>query len=132
MSPELAHRPCFLVVDREYSSSISTRKPVIETAKFNVLTAYSAHEAVEILQRFPAVDGIVVDSDTHEMPCAEFMRAVKKVAPTGPVIDVCTPLAGICPGADYHLETYNPAKLLELLESLRRKRQLPSKSATSN
>jgi response regulator RpfG family c-di-GMP phosphodiesterase len=130
MSPELAHRPCFLVVDREYSSSISTRKPVIETAKFNVLTAYSAHEAVEILQRFP--DGIVVDSDTHEMPCAEFMRAVKKVAPTVPVIDVCTPLVGICPGADYHLETYDPAKLLELLESLRRKRQLPSKSATSN
>ena len=63
--------------------------------------------------------GIVVDSDTHEMPCAEFIRAVKKVAPTVPVIDVCTPLIGICPGADHHLETYDPAKLLELLESLR-------------
>lgn len=119
MSIESTHRPCFLVVDREYSSSISTRKLVIETAKFNVLTAYSAHEAVELLQRFPAVDGIVVDSDTHEMRCAEFIRKVKKVAPAVPVIDVCTPLIGICPDADYHLETYNPAKLLELLESLR-------------
>jgi DNA-binding NtrC family response regulator len=113
------NRPCFLVVDREYSQSISTRKLVIETAKFNVITAYSAHEAIELLERFPAVDGIVVDSDTHEMPCAEFIRAVKKLAPTMPVIDVCTPLIGICPGADYHLETYDPAKLLSLLEGLR-------------
>jgi hypothetical protein len=37
-------RPCFLVVDQEHSGSISTRKLVIETAKFNVLTAYSGAE----------------------------------------------------------------------------------------
>ena len=34
-------RPCFLIVDQEYAGSISTRKLVIETAKLNVLTAYS-------------------------------------------------------------------------------------------
>lgn len=34
-------RPCFLVIDREFPGSISTRKLVLETAKFNVLTAYS-------------------------------------------------------------------------------------------
>jgi hypothetical protein len=32
-------RPCFLVVDQEYPGSISTRKLVIETGKFNVITA---------------------------------------------------------------------------------------------
>jgi hypothetical protein len=35
----LMDRPCFLVVDREYPGSISTRKLVIETGKFNVITA---------------------------------------------------------------------------------------------
>ena len=46
-------RPCFLVIDREYASSISTRKLVIETAKLNVITAYSGAEAIETLKRFP-------------------------------------------------------------------------------
>lgn len=119
MPRESTSRPCFLVVDREYSSSISTRKLVIETAKFNVLTAYSAHEAVATLQRFPAVDGIVVDSDTQEMSCPEFIQAVKGLAPDVPVIGVSTPLRGVCEGADYHLESFDPAKLLELLEGLR-------------
>jgi DNA-binding NtrC family response regulator len=113
------NRPCFLVVDREYSGSISTRKLVIETAKFNVLTAYSAHEAIEILRRFPSVDGIVVDSDTQEMSCREFIQAVNRLAPDAPVIGVSTPLFGMCEGADYHLESFDPAKLLELLEKLR-------------
>ena len=113
-----ANRPCFLVVDREYSGSISTRKLVIETAKFNVLTAYSAREAVEVLRRFPAVDGIVVDSDTQQMSCADFIQAVRLLAPAMPVIGVSTPLFGMCEGADYQLESFDPAKLLELLENL--------------
>jgi CheY-like chemotaxis protein len=112
-------RPCFIVVDREHASSISTRKLVIETAKFNVLTAYSAREALDILKRFPAVDGMVIDSDTQELSCAEFVRAVKEIAPAIPLISVSAPLVGICPQADYHLETFNPGELLRLLERLR-------------
>ena len=40
-------RPCYLVVDREFSANISTRKLIIETAKFNVITAYSGVEALD-------------------------------------------------------------------------------------
>ena len=40
-------RPCFIVVDPEHSDSISTRKLVIESAKLNVITAYSAAEALD-------------------------------------------------------------------------------------
>jgi hypothetical protein len=39
------YRPCFLVVDHEYPASVSSRKLVLETAKFNVITAYSNLEA---------------------------------------------------------------------------------------
>ena len=62
-------RPCFLVVDREHAGSISTRKLVIETAKLNVITAFSGREALETLARFPKVDAVVLDANMPDMPC---------------------------------------------------------------
>ena len=62
-------RPCFLVIDREFPGSISTRKLVIETAKFNVITAYSGKEAIETFARFPAVSGVVLDGGLEDMAC---------------------------------------------------------------
>jgi response regulator RpfG family c-di-GMP phosphodiesterase len=112
------HRPCFLVVDREYSGSISTRKLVIETAKFNVLTAYSVAEALTTLRRFPAVDGIVVDAEMPEMPCPDLVRSLKHLAPSVPVIIVHRPLSEPCNGAEYQLDTFDPKQLLGLLQSL--------------
>jgi DNA-binding response OmpR family regulator len=112
-------RPCFLVVDREYSGSISTRKLVIETAKFNVLTAYSAEEALDIMRRFPSVDGVVLDSDLVGTSCKDFLKTLREIAPSVPVVGVSTPYAGLCEGADYHLESFDPKKLLSLLETLR-------------
>ena len=111
-------RPCFLVVDREFSGSISTRKLVIETAKFNVLTAYSAEEAFDTLRRFPAVDGVVMDAEMPEMPCPEIVRSLKLIVPSLRVIIVHRPLTGPCTGADYQLDTFNPRQLLSLLQSL--------------
>jgi CheY-like chemotaxis protein len=112
-------RPCFLVVDREYSQSISTRKLVIETAKFNVLTAYSASEALDTLRKFPAVDGVVVDSDMPTISCPEFIRTLRGFAPGIPVIAVGAPLADNCDGADYELDSFNPKNLLDLLQKIR-------------
>jgi DNA-binding response OmpR family regulator len=112
-------RPCFLVVDREYSGSISTRKLVIETAKFNVLTAYSLDEALETIRRFPAVDGIVMDAAMPGMSCPEFIAALREIAPTMPVIGVSVPGTGACEGADYQLESFDPKRLLALLQTLR-------------
>jgi hypothetical protein len=70
-------RPCFLVVDREFPGSISTRKLVIETAKLNVLTAYSGQEALETFRRFPAVAGVVLDGGLDDLPFAELARQIK-------------------------------------------------------
>jgi hypothetical protein len=44
---ENMERPCFLVVYNDFSHSISTRKLVIESAKFNVITAYSAERQLQ-------------------------------------------------------------------------------------
>lgn len=112
-------RPCFLVIDREFSQSISTRKLVIETAKFNVLTAYSADEAIETIRRFPKVDGVVVDSDLPGTTCEELVRALKEISPKVPVIGLSTPRVGPCEDADYQLQSFDPRQLLALLEKLR-------------
>lgn len=111
-------RPCFVVVDREYSGSISTRKLVIETAKFNVLTAYSASEGIETLRRFPAVDGIVMNAEMHDMSCDELIDSLRQIRPTVPIVVVGRNWSGGCTGADHTVETFEPGELLAILQGL--------------
>ncbi|SNT29809.1 hypothetical protein SAMN05421770_10729 [Granulicella rosea] len=111
-------RPCFLVIDREYAGSISTRKLVIETAKLNVITSYSGAEALETLAHFPNVSGVVMDGGIQDIPCSELIRAIKALHPGLPIIVVAAPGFTDCPGADHQLESFDPASLLELLKSL--------------
>jgi len=111
-------RPCFLVIDREYSGSISTRKLVIETAKFNVVTAYSAAEAIETLEQFPRINGVVLDAGIRDMTCCELVAKIKQQQPTLPVVVISAPGTHDCPQADQMLESFEPARLLNLLQKL--------------
>jgi CheY-like chemotaxis protein len=111
-------RPCFLVVDNEYPESISTRKLVIETAKMNVITTYSAEEAIETLTRFPAVDGVVLDSEVHGMPCEQLVESLEKIRPNLPVIVVSPGGFERCEGKHHHVSGYNPRELLQKLQQI--------------
>jgi len=111
-------RPCYLVIDRETSSGISTRKLIIETAKFNVITAYSSSEAIETLQKFAALDGVVLDAGMEDMPTENLIAALKQLQPKITVILVCTPRYAPCEKADHIVESFDPRKLLALLEKL--------------
>jgi response regulator RpfG family c-di-GMP phosphodiesterase len=113
------NRPCFLVIDREFPGSLSTRKLVIETAKFNVITAYSGKEAIELAARFPAINGVVLDGGIQDMPCEEVVQQIKALEPRVPVIVIATPGSDSCPQSDHQLHSYDPAKLLEVLRSLK-------------
>jgi DNA-binding NtrC family response regulator len=117
-------RPCFLVIDREFPGSISTRKLVIETAKFNVLTAYSALEAIDTLKVFPAIQGVVLNSEVSGMSCEMLVQALKAIKVGIPIIAICGPGNNPCPNADHELESFDPRRLLELLRSL-----LPTETA---
>jgi len=121
---ELMTRPCFLVIDREYSGSISTRKLVIETAKFNVITSYSAQEALETLELFPNVNGIVLDGGVRDLSCCELISKIKKFNPALPVVTISAPGTHECDNADYQLTSFDPGRLLALLRELQ-----PQKSA---
>jgi hypothetical protein len=112
-------RPCFLVIDREFPGSISTRKLVIETAKFNVLTAYSGKEAIDLFKLFPAVSGVVLDGGLDDTPSSVVAHEIKALQPTVPVIVIAAPGFTGCPQADYQLESFDPAKLLEILRGLK-------------
>jgi CheY-like chemotaxis protein len=112
-------RPCFLVIDREFPGSISTRKLVIETAKFNVITAYSGQEAIEVFTRFPAVSGVVLDGGLDDVSCDTVASKLKAIQPGIPIIVIAAPGFKGCPQADYQLESFEPAKLLEILRSLK-------------
>jgi DNA-binding NtrC family response regulator len=111
-------RPCFLVIDREFPGSISTRKLVIETAKFNVITAYSAYEGLETLEAFPAIHGVVTDAEVHGMSCDDLTTQLKKIKPGIPVIVICAPGDPECVEADIQVESLDPRKLLEALKQL--------------
>jgi len=112
-------RPCFLVIDREFPGSISTRKLVIETAKFNVITAYSGQEALELFTRFPAVSGVVLDGGLDDISCDEVAEKIKLLQPMVPIVVIAAPGFKGCPAADHQLESFDPAKLLEILRSLK-------------
>jgi DNA-binding response OmpR family regulator len=113
------NRPCFLVIDREFPGSISTRKLVIETAKFNVLTAYSGKEALEIFQRFPAVSGVVLDAHLDDVSCAELTGQLKALQPNVPIIVISPPGFEGCLDSDYQIPSFDPASLLETLRNLK-------------
>lgn len=125
-------RPCFLVVDREYPGSISTRKLVIETAKMNVLTAYSAAEALDMLERFPAVNGIVVEMGVEDMSSEELVRGIKKAAPKLPVIAIAAPGASGFSDADFHLESFQPRSCSSSSRRCSRKRRQRLSNGTNS
>jgi len=111
-------RPCFLVIDREFPGSISTRKLVIETAKFNVITAYSADEGIQMLKLFPAVSGVVIDDGIEGIQTEGLVVQMKTLNPALPVVVIAAPDAPICKGADHQVQSFEPAKLLETLKSI--------------
>ena len=112
-------RPCFLVIDREFPGSISTRKLVLETAKFNVITAYSGREALETARRFPALDGIVMDGELEDISSDELARSIKQMLPGIPVVVICPPGGRLHPDADFRVDSFQPAQLLETLRGLK-------------
>jgi response regulator RpfG family c-di-GMP phosphodiesterase len=111
-------RPCFLVIDHEFPDSISTRKLVLETAKYNVITAYSAKEAVETFRLFPSVSGIVMNEAVTGTDCTSLVNELRAIR--SDILLIVTSSRGPtdCVVADHQLNNFDPAALLNLLRKL--------------
>jgi DNA-binding NtrC family response regulator len=110
------YRPAFILVDPEYPGVISSRKLVLETAKLNVITAYSGAEAIETLRRFPAADAVILNADVRDMGCEKLVGQLRSLVPQMQLV-VISPNGHTsnCGRVDHQLSTYDPQALLELL-----------------
>lgn len=110
-------RPTLLVAEPEPLQALSTRKLVLETGKFNVLTAHSSAEAMDLFRLFPNVDGaILVGQD--KIDCDGVAAKIKAVNEEIPIIYLHPNIAGHCTGADHRLSSHEPEALLQLVRSL--------------
>ena len=114
-------RPCILVLDPEAPGSISTRKLVIETAKFNVLSTYSGAELLETLRRFPNVDAAVLNvagPSLDQLTCEEISRRIAELSPKLPVIVTSSSGMEVCGPNQTGVRSFDPGSLLETLRQM--------------
>jgi DNA-binding response OmpR family regulator len=105
------------MAEPEPEQALSARKLVLETAKFNVITAHSAREARELCQQFPRVDALIVHGSLPgdaEKLVADFKRGdgdrrAILLAPSS---------STSCAGVDHCVSSHNPEELVQLLRRL--------------
>ncbi len=104
-----------LMIEVEQPEGVSARKLVLETAKHNVITAYTGRSGLQLLDRFPSVDAVVVHSRMTDISCDEIIRRVKGKLPSMPVV-VLSPRgqAEQFGSADFTVDSYIPNEILEL------------------
>ena len=108
-------RPTFLVAEPEPQLALSSRKLVLETAKFNVITAHSWAEAREAFETFPDVQAVITTIDIDKKgSCNEFAKFVKAQRPQTPVF-VLAPNDSHCDFSDAVLSSYEPETLVLFL-----------------
>jgi CheY-like chemotaxis protein len=109
-------RPTLLVAEPEPGQALSTRKLLLETAKFNVITAHSGAEALELFDLFPRLDLIILVDDKR-INCEDISRKMKSQS-KAPIVALSPFIGRSCRSADHNLSSHEPEALLELIRSL--------------
>lgn len=111
-------RPTLLVAEPEPREALSIRKLVLETAKFNVLTAHSTREALDIFQMFPNISAAVLVGENF-VDCSTVADHIKgTVDHKVPVLFLTPRIGATCDNADYNIDSHQPEKLLETVRSI--------------
>ncbi len=104
-----------LMVEVEQPEGISARKLILETARHNVITAYSGDGAIKLLRRFPNVDVAVIHTQLEDSQFTRLVREIKKIRPDLPIVALSPMLDQHVKGVDHTLSSYDPQLLLHLL-----------------
>jgi CheY-like chemotaxis protein len=104
-----------LMVEVEHPEGISSRKLILETARHNVLTAYSEDDAVNLLQRFPNVDLAIIHTELQGREFGSTVRRLKEMRPDLYIVAISPRASGKLEGVNAVLSSYNPQELLEFL-----------------
>ncbi len=73
----------FLIVEAG-QTGLSTRKMILETAGYNVLSAISARDALAMSQEH-ATAAVLFDVDVHDLSARDFVESLKRERPDRPV-----------------------------------------------
>jgi len=117
ISPCSLMRPIILVTDPPDPETLSTRKLVLESAKFNVLTATCLEEAHQILDVCPVSAAIFHERALGESEPVAIIAALKKKIPDTPVLVLSPNPSGIA-GAAQVLSSHDPIELVRFLQTL--------------
>jgi DNA-binding response OmpR family regulator len=112
------HRPTFLVAEPEPDQALSSRKLLLENFKFNVITAHSEQEMLELLNLFPNVNAVILHDDTPGQTAAGIVKTVKDKAPKMQVVALNPRGSRQNHLADHVVNSHNPEELLHLLQNL--------------
>lgn len=110
-------RPTFLVAESEPEQALSVRKLVLETAKYNVLTAHSTREAMDLFGLFPKMSAAILVLDSA-IDCDQVARTIKSNNKDMPVVALTPRIAERCNWADHTLSSHEPEQLVLLMRSL--------------
>src|SRR3954464_5234013 len=116
-SERFMERATFLVIEPEQEEGLSSRKLLLETAKHNVLTAYSNKEGLEIFSKHQ-VDAVVVHASVDDIPCGKMVERIKKERKDVPVIVISPTGLDQCKPADRVVGSHKPEDLLNELEAI--------------
>jgi CheY-like chemotaxis protein len=110
-------RPTILVAEPEPTEALSVRKLVLETAKYNVLTAHSTREALDTFQLFPNIRVAVLVMD-GAIDCPLVARSITAATSKISIVALSPRIGGSCEGAHHILSSHEPEQLVNLLRSL--------------
>ncbi len=110
-------RPTLLVAETEPDQALSVRKLVLETAKFNVLTAHSTREALDLFDLFPNITAAVL-ADGEGLDCDKIASTIKTATDRVPIFCLSARVGAKVPSADETLSSHEPEKLVERMRSL--------------
>lgn len=110
-------RPVFIIAEPEPEQALSARKLVIETAKFNVITAHSVEELFTSIQDFPAAEAIVLHIALAKGGLDKLVKRVRLVLPSTPII-LISPSTSSSRVIDYAVSSHDPQELVQLLREL--------------
>ena len=123
------HRPTFLIAENEPPEGISTRKLVLETAKFNVITAYSGAEAIYLFEKFPELDAVVVHSSLEQPSAHQVVEEIRDRDQDILIIFLVASAGQHSRFANHHVSSHEPHDLLALLQTLFGDPRLPATRA---
>ena len=126
-------RPAFIVAEPEPEQALSARKLILETFKYNVVTAHSVVETLELVRLFPNIHALIIHCGIPEFNADDLIRSVKISVPNLPIIAL-TPTESTLKWADHVVHSHDPQELLDLVRRLfgdPRKTALPPVNRTT-